>query len=113
MAQNIKDVGEGHNSQNRDPNYVADQVRKLDKELEPLEEQAKDIREQMKKKRNHFKAETGITIADFNAARRLAKMEDEGERDTKKDNLATCYNALAQGDQLDWIAAQNEVKEAA
>jgi len=105
MATNINDAGEGHNSGNRDPKYIADQVRLLDKELEPLEKQAKDIREDMKTVRNHFKAETGITIADFNAARRLAKMEDEGERDAKKSNLSICFNALANGGQLNWIDA--------
>lgn len=108
MAKNISEAGEGHNSNNRDPKYLADQVRLLDKKLKPLEEQRTQINEQMKKVKHEFKAETGMAIADFLAARRLAQLEDEGERDQKKENLRTCYNALASGDQLDWIDAQKD-----
>lgn len=108
MATDIKEAGKGHNSGNRDPKYIASQVQKLDKELEPLEDQRRELNEAMKKLRHTFKAETGITVADFTAARRLAKMEDEGEREEKCGNLKTCYNALSVGHQLDWVTADQK-----
>lgn len=112
MAENIENAREGHNSSNRDPEYVRSEIVKLHKELLPIEEEERKLNEKKKKLRNQFKAETGITVADFNAARRLAMMEDEDERKEKRDNLATCYNALSDGDQLDWIEATQQQEAA-
>lgn len=112
MAKNIDEAREGHNSNNKDPEYVKAEIIKLHKELEPLEAEQRKINDQMKKLRHRFKGETGIAIADFKAARRLAMMEDEAEQREKRENLATCYNALSQGDQLNWLDVE-ESKEAA
>ena len=84
-------------------------IRKLAGNLRPHEEAIAVEKASMKKLRKEFTADTGITMADFDAARRLADLDDDDERHTKLDNLAECFSALRPGEQLDWItAAQKE-----
>lgn len=94
-------------SANKEHNVGArlDAIKKLDRELRPLETQMEEIKEEMRELRQTFKADTGITLADFNAARRIACIEDDDERRGKIDNFRECYNALMPGEQLNWLDA--------
>lgn len=111
MAKNavveIEDIkiGKGHNSKNRDPEFVKDKIIQLDADLTPLEEEAKVIREKMKALRRDFKKETGVVQADFNAGRRLARMQDQDEQREKCWNLEMSFNALSGGRQMNWLDA--------
>lgn len=99
MAEKMKKGADiGHNRK-----FDADAIRELHKALLPLEEQRNEINEKMKSLRNQFKADTGITIADFNAARRMAMLDDDQERIDKMECFRQCFNALTEGEQLDWI----------
>ena len=89
-----------------------DLIKKLDSELRPLESKKESINEQIREKRQSFKADTGITLADFDAARRVAMMDDDDERQGKLDNFIECYNALKPGEQLSWLDAVDRKKEA-
>jgi len=112
MAQNLKDTspGEGHNSELA-PEERAKAIREHDKVISGFEDDGKAIATKKKKANQEFKAKTGMTIADFMAARRWASMEDEGEKREKMTNMQECYNALSTGDQLNWIeAAEKEDK---
>lgn len=109
MTGNVKDAakdekaGKGHNSRNRDKKYVAEQSQKLVAALEPLETERKKISDKITKEMRTFKALTGITAADFRAARRLAELEDEDEQKEKMDNMALVFNGLAHGTQLSFF----------
>ena len=89
---------EGHNTPNRVINFAA--IRDLHNALLPLETQMQKLRDEMRQKRQMFKSETGMALADFDAGRRLAMIEDEIQRDTKLYNLRTVYDTLAAGEQL-------------
>lgn len=108
MAENLNQAA--NESANREHNMEArrDAIKKLDRELRPWESQIEEAREEMCTLRQNFKADTGITIADFNAARRLASMEDDDERRGKIDNFRECYNALMPGEQLNWLDAMEQ-----
>lgn len=80
-------------------------VRGLDRDLRPLEEELEAVRTKIRDKRHQFKVDSGITLADFDAARRLALIEDVDARRTKVENLRRCFGALADGETLDWISA--------
>jgi len=116
MALKLKEVaaaakaGKGHNGANRDPVYLADQCRELDRDLVPLEKQQTEINDQIKARRREFKKNTGIVQADFNAGRRLAGMEDVGEQREKMTNLKIAFNALSEGYQMDWLDPADKKK---
>lgn len=111
IEDEAKDIeaGKGHNSKNRDPEYVKTRVRELAKELAPIEEQERILKEKKKKLRSTFKSDTGVVQADFNAARRLAEIEDELEQQEKMDNLSLAFNALSGRKQLSFF--DEEVKK--
>lgn len=96
-------TGAKHNAKSR-----ADMIRKLSKELRPYEQDIDEAKAAMKKLRKDFTTDTGITMRDFDAARRLADIEEDEERHTKLDNLAECYSALRPGEQLDWVQAAEQ-----
>ena len=81
-----------------------DLIRKLAADLRPLEAERERVNQAIRDARGQFKEDTGITLSSFDAARRLANLEDD-ERKDKLDELMACFNTLTKGDQLDWIAA--------
>ena len=82
-----------------------DLIKKLDSELRPLEAEIDAINVKKKQLRKTFTADTQITMADFDAARRLAMIDDDEERHGKIDNYREVYNALKPGEQLSWLDA--------
>jgi len=101
MAEKI--AGKGHNEV--DP---SDAIKQLDADLIPIEAKIQAAKNESRKLRNKFKSDTGMALADFDAARRLAKMDDDEERVAKVDNFRQCYNALVAGQQLDWLDAADK-----
>ncbi len=83
----------------------AELIRQFVDELRPLETEREEIAAKIREKRQEFKTATGIPLADLDAARRYADMEDEDARDQKMQNLRDCFNALSSGGQLDWVAS--------
>ena len=104
-------AGKGHNSKNRDPDFIAQKVKALVVELRPLEKERDAVNDKLKAARRVFKSETGMTQADFNAARRLAEMEDEDQQNEKMFNLRVAFNALCPGKQLNFIDVMDEAAE--
>lgn len=102
-------------AQTTDPKHNAgvrhSMIRKLVSNLRPHEEKIASEKEEIKSLRKIFTNDTGITMADFDAARRLAEIEDDDERHGKLDNLQECYNALMPGEQLTWLGADEDDAE--
>lgn len=96
MAEKI--AGKGHNAV--DP---SDAIKQLHADLLPEEAKVTAAKASMRKLRNKFKSDTDMALADFDAARRLAKMDDDIERIMKVNNFHRCYNALVPGQQLDML----------
>lgn len=116
MAKNLSDATpDDAPAGNRQHNMKArgDAIRKLHRELLPLEDQAAKLNEEMKELRQTFKADTGIGIGDFKAIRRIIMIEDDDERGTVVDNMKEIYAALTEGEQLDWVAATADDQAAA
>ena len=100
-------------SANREHNIGArkDAIKKLDRDLRPLEAEKVKLNEDIQELRQTFKADTNITLADFDAARRVALIEDDDERRGKIDNFRECYNVLKPGEQLSWLdSMESEAK---
>ena len=95
--------GVGHNSENID---VEGATRKLVAALLPIEEQIATLRGKRTKLRLEFKSGTGIALTDFDAARRVADIQDDDERKAKVGNFMRCYSIMKPGEQIDWIEAQ-------
>lgn len=104
MAEKI--AGKGHNEV--DP---SDAIKQLHGDLIPLEAKVAEVKNEMRKKRRQFKADSGMDLADFDAARRLAQMDDDIERTTKVNNFHRCYNALVPGQQLDMLEVMDKQDE--
>ena len=106
MAKTIDKIAKaGHNTV--DP---TDAIKKLHADLIPLEATVQAAKAEVRKVRQEFKSQHDITLADFDAARRLALMDDDEERTMKVDNFRQCYNALVSGQQLDWLDAMDAPK---
>src|SRR3546814_10647644 len=58
-------------------------------------------------KQTRIKGDLGMKIADFNAAYRLYKLEDD-DRDTFLDAIRETFEALGIGQQLDWLKAADD-----
>jgi hypothetical protein len=82
-----------------------DDIRRLSSELGELEVEAARINKQKSRLRKEFKASTGIGLGDFDAARRLAEIMDMDDRQTKLNGWVASYNALSEGETLDWVNA--------
>ena len=109
MADNLKDMaGPGHNSGNISDEEKMDLIRKLDENLTPIEQEMEALNSKKKALRRDFKKKTGIVQADFNAARRLALIEDEDEQQAKTDSLQLCFNALSQSTQLSFFDEEDD-----
>ena len=80
-------------------------IRQLDKQLAPIEAEIEELKEKRKTLRHQFKIDAGMSLAEFDAGRRLAKIEDPDARSEKVNNLKDVYNSLSEGEQLDWITA--------
>lgn len=88
-----------------------DAIKQLHADLIPIEAKIQAAKNESRKLRNKWKSDTGMALADFDAARRLAKMDDDEERVAKVNNFRQCYNALVTGQQLDWIDAAEKQDE--
>lgn len=106
---NLKDTEHGSNELT--PEAIDNLIREHSAAHDKFEEDTSKIAMRKKKANQEFKAATGMTVADFMAARRLAQMEDEGEQREKCDNLKICFNALSVGMQFDWIDAAEQEEE--
>ena len=104
MAEKI--AGPGDNAV--DP---SDAIKQLHADLIPLEADVAATKNKIRKKRQRFKSDTGMALADFDAARRLANMDDDIERTTKVNNFHKCYNALVPGQQLDMLEVMDKQDE--
>lgn len=97
-ATDGKPVEEGngieHNSASRKKimSECAHQMREIKSQRAELNEQASDIRSRLR--------DNGIDVKSFEAALRLADMEDEGARDVYIDGLREAFAALGIGQQL-------------
>ena len=90
-------------------NNIDELIRDLNRDLAPLEAEKEAINEKIRKLRQAFKGDSGMTLADFDAGRRLAMIQDEDARAEKINNLRRVYNSLAEGEQLDFIQAGSNV----
>lgn len=77
-----------------------------------IEEHIKPVKEELKKVKKNTSADTGIDATDLNNQYRIFKrqeeaksMEDEGDRDRILDNQREAFNALKQGEMLDFFDA--------
>ncbi len=83
-------------------------IRKVASDLDRIEAEIKEKREEAAKIRNEkIKGELGMKIADFNLARRVYKLEDD-DRAEAVDTFREAYEALCKGDQLDWLDATSQ-----
>jgi len=90
-----------------------DLIKKLDWDLRPLEVERDLINLQIRAARQQFKADTGIVLANFDAARRLADIDDQDLQTETMDAIMACFNVLTEGGQVDWIEATADVVSAA
>jgi hypothetical protein len=90
----------GHNSKAR-----AKVIRSACKELASLEAQRDEINSSMRGiRQTKIKGDLGMKLADFNAAYRLYKLEDDA-RSTFFDALRETFEALGVGSQLSFLGA--------
>lgn len=90
----------GHNAEAR-----AKTIRSVCKELAGLEAERASIGEQMREiKQTRIKGDLNMKIADFNAAFRLYKLEDD-DRSTFLDTLRETFEALGIGMQSSFLGA--------
>lgn len=98
MAQKLSDSDapkEGNNSVAR-----IDAHRKLRSQSVPIEAKITKLKDDLKSIRKQWSADHGFTLADFDAARRLADIEDDDERKSKVSAQMEIYNALQAGEQM-------------
>ena len=74
----------------------------LYRNLIPLQKTMDEIKIQRSALRKQFTADTGITMADFDAMARLAGIEDDDARRGKQEDIETVFNALSPGEQLNF-----------
>jgi len=84
---------------------IMDQVRKLHADLIPIEEEMIRLRSKKAEVRKRFSAQTGMALADFDLSRRLAMIEDDGDRQEKIINTRIAYEALKPGEQMKMFEA--------
>ena len=81
----------------------AQTIREACREIAALEAERAAIGEQIRKvKQSKIKGELGMKLADFNAALRLYRLEND-DRDEFFDTLRETFAALGVGEQLDWL----------
>lgn len=98
--ENGEDTMIEHNSKAR-----AAIIQSVCREIEALEDERASINDSIRElKSKKIKGDLGMKIADFNAAYRLYKLEDE-KRDQYLDTLKECFDALGAGDQLNFLPA--------
>ena len=88
----------------------ADLIKKLDRELRPLEAKRDEVNQEIRDKRQQFKSDTGLVLANFDAMRRLAGLEEEALEKTIEELLAV-FNTLAPGGQLDFTEVLGDGKK--
>lgn len=83
----------------------AEMIRSVDASLDALEAKRRSISEEISAIKAEFvKGQLGMKISDFNAARRIARLERE-KRDPAVMAIRECFSALGIGEQVDWVAA--------
>ena len=80
-------------------------IKKLCDDLVPIEKRIAQARADRKALRKAFAADTGMALSDYDAAVRLADIEDDDARHSKIDNMMAVYNTLKPGEQLNWLDA--------
>lgn len=96
---------EGHNSEARKKiiNDVCRQVAELEAERAEIGAQIREI------KQKRIKSDLGMKLADFNAALRLYRLDDDAQA-TFLDTLRETFQALGKGSQLDFLAVQQKAE---
>ena len=91
----------GHNRKD-----FSEAIARLASSIAPIEAQISALNAERKAYRQNFKAETGIALADFDAARSRVSIENDDDRKQKIANFQACFNALSPGEQLNWLDAE-------
>ena len=78
----------------------ATEMRRIKTERKELNEQAGDIRKRLR--------DVDINVKAWEAALRISDMDDVEARDAYMDGLREAFEALGVGQQMDWIAAQEQ-----
>lgn len=106
MADNISNINEpsGGGKQVLTHEQRAQAIRDHVDVLRPLEKERDKINDGIKEANLKFKAATGITKADFNAGRRWAELEQDDEKKKKMSTSIEVFNALSDGEQLDFFS---------
>jgi hypothetical protein len=89
-------------------NARRDILREVNASLDACEAEIAAIRERMVGERARVKA-LDIRMADFNAVRRLRRLEDDDRRKAL-DGLHESFAALMPGEQLDWLTATSTIE---
>lgn len=109
MANDLKIVaGEGHNGAPLSDEEKQDLVRKLNEDLNPLEDKMDALKAEITSLHRDFKTATGITKQNFMNARKLAMIEDEDEQKEKTADLELCFNAMSQNAQLSFFEEEDK-----
>jgi hypothetical protein len=99
-------AGEGHNGPPLTDDEKQNAIQEfLYQELLDIERREASIKEEKKNARNRFKNRTGISLKTFDAARTMASIEDDDERNDKKSHFDLVFKTLAPGEQADWVEA--------
>ena len=78
----------------------ATEMRRIKATRKELNEQAGDIRKRLR--------DVDINVKAWEAALRISDMEDVEARDAYMDGLRESFEALGVGQQMDWVAAQEQ-----
>lgn len=86
-------------------------IRGVHNELLKLEAKRREIGEAITSQRGRIKG-LGIKMADFNAARRFSLLEGD-DQDTALDGFRLSFEALAPGENLDWLKTTGQDRKQA
>lgn len=115
MAEIVDGPGaEGHGQNARPFSVALHEHAKIigdyESEIKALHDQIKAKGKLKRKARRALKNECGISLEEFDLARKYIELEDE-ERDDRMHSFRACYDALRAGEQLDFIAAFQQADE--
>lgn len=85
----------------------------IEAEIESLNTKLKQQRAKLRKVRKEWAKETNMALADFDAARRLAMIEDDDDRRDKIEDLCEIFNTLAPGETLNFLESAHYKDDAA
>lgn len=93
MAEKLTPKSAGKANIGHNVGDIKDVVREVDRDLAPLEAQKEDIMAKMRDVKSRLK-KYDIKMSDFKAARRLAQMESDEERQDRIDKFTICLEAF-------------------